>query len=113
PVAVLHGLGTGTDTKVWWMLGLTVVCVAAVSVAVLARIVRSDQAYAGLRVPAAALTLAAPVGLAIFTLAGPLAHGWARRAGTPPRLLGRAFVSASVPTGGPTNATLKTPFSAR
>ncbi len=23
PIAVLHGLGTGTDTKVWWMLVLT------------------------------------------------------------------------------------------
>ena len=23
PVAVLHGLGTGSDTKVWWMLALT------------------------------------------------------------------------------------------
>src|SRR5436305_8519519 len=33
PVAVLHGLGTGTDTKVWWMLILTVACVAAVAVA--------------------------------------------------------------------------------
>ena len=35
PIAVLHGLGTGTDTKIWWMLLLTALCVAAVVVAVL------------------------------------------------------------------------------
>jgi hypothetical protein len=33
------------------------------------------------------LTAAIPLGLAIFTLAGPLQHGWARRAGTPTTLL--------------------------
>ena len=38
PVAVLHGLGTGSDSKAWWMLALTAACVAAVLVAVLARI---------------------------------------------------------------------------
>ena len=30
PVAVLHGLGTGSDTKLGWVLLLNVVCVAAV-----------------------------------------------------------------------------------
>jgi predicted ferric reductase len=30
PVAVLHGIGTGTDTKTPWMLGVTAVCVTAV-----------------------------------------------------------------------------------
>ncbi len=31
PVAVLHGLGTGTDTPVRWVLALTAVCVLAVA----------------------------------------------------------------------------------
>jgi sulfoxide reductase heme-binding subunit YedZ len=30
PVAVVHGLGTGTDALAWWMLGITVVCVLCV-----------------------------------------------------------------------------------
>src|SRR6516165_7978336 len=34
PVAVLHGLGTGSDVKQWWMLGLTAACIMAVLVAV-------------------------------------------------------------------------------
>jgi sulfoxide reductase heme-binding subunit YedZ len=37
PVAVLHGLGAGSDTKTIWMLGLTGACVIAVVVAVFAR----------------------------------------------------------------------------
>src|SRR5439155_24644802 len=30
PVAVVHGLGTGTDALSWWLLGITVVCVLCV-----------------------------------------------------------------------------------
>ncbi|MGI8505462.1 MAG: ferric reductase-like transmembrane domain-containing protein, partial [Solirubrobacteraceae bacterium] len=80
PVAVLHGLGTGSDTKIWWMLALTAACTAAVVIAVCVRIARSEPARAALRTPAFALSLATPVGLVAFTLLGPLAHGWARRA---------------------------------
>lgn len=87
PVAVLHGLGTGSDTKVWWMLILTIICVVAVAVACWIRFARDQQQTSGVRTTALALTVATPLGLAIFTLAGPLQHGWARRAGTPTNLL--------------------------
>jgi methionine sulfoxide reductase heme-binding subunit len=108
PVAVLHGLGTGSDIKSWWMLLVTVACVAAVLVAVGARLTRAD---AGFRAPGAALLVLTPLGLAAFTLLGPLQHGWARRAGTPSSLLPRSFVPAraAVPArAGPD--TLKAPF---
>jgi methionine sulfoxide reductase heme-binding subunit len=95
PVAVLHGLGTGSDTKLWWMLALTAACVAAVIVAVLVRISRAMPEHMGLRVPAVALSVATPIGLAAFTLAGPLAHGWAQRAGTPASLLGKRHATAA------------------
>jgi hypothetical protein len=72
------------------MLGLTVACVAAVVIATLARVARSDRGTSGVRAGAAALAVATPLGLAIFTLAGPLEHGWAQRAGTPLKLLGAA-----------------------
>jgi sulfoxide reductase heme-binding subunit YedZ len=87
PVAVLHGLGTGTDTKIWWMLILTVACVAAVAVAGWIRFARDEEHPPGVRSTALVLTAATPLGLAIFTLAGPLQHGWASRAGTPASLL--------------------------
>ena len=38
PVALLHGIGAGSDTKSTWMLGLTLACVAAVVVALGARV---------------------------------------------------------------------------
>lgn len=110
PLAVLHGLGTGSDTKVWWMLALTAACVAAVTVAALIRISRSDERV---RARAVALTIAVPIGLAIFTLVGPLQRGWARKAGTPTRLL--ASSAAPPPTRVPvvsTPQTLRIPFAA-
>ncbi len=88
PVAVLHGLGTGSDVKQWWMLALTVVCIMAVLIAVWLRIAHVGSDHAGLRAPATALAVITPIGLMIFTLAGPLQRGWAKRAGTPASLLG-------------------------
>jgi sulfoxide reductase heme-binding subunit YedZ len=88
PVAVLHGLGTGSDVKQWWMLALTVICIVAVLAAVWTRIAHVSSDHAGLRAPATALAVITPIGLMIFTVAGPLQSGWARRAGTPASLLG-------------------------
>jgi len=96
PVAVLHGLGTGSDVKQWWMLALTAACIVAVLVAVWTRIAGASDQAAGLRAPATALAVVTPIGLAIFTLAGPLQHGWARRAGTPSSLLGPRVASVPV-----------------
>ena len=117
PIAVLHGLGTGTDTKIWWMLILTVVCVAAVAVASWIRFARDEQWATGIRSTALALSVATPLGLAIFTLAGPLQHGWARRAGTPTNLLAssHARTLAVVQRGQttPRSAGWSKPFSAQ
>jgi sulfoxide reductase heme-binding subunit YedZ len=118
PIAVLHGLGTGTDVKTWWLLALTIACVAAVVIAVLVRIARAQTATPGMRTGAAALAIVTPLGLAIFALAGPLQHGWSRRAGTPLKLLGgSAAAGASHGTPVATHATaargpLDHPFSA-
>ena len=121
PVAVLHGVGTGSDTKVWWMLALTAVCVGAVTVAVMVRIAQSDSEW---RTPAFALAAVVPAGMALFTFAGPLQHGWARKAGTPTKLLGKTFTptAAHVSAGASARrashhargaASLTLPFSAR
>jgi hypothetical protein len=121
PVAVLHGLGTGTDTTAGWMLLLTAACLGAVLVAVWIRIARSSEA-ASVRVPAAALAAITPLGLVVFTLGGPLQPHWSRRAGTPPNLLAHASVAARAvrvahrpaPAQAPraSGDTLKVPFSA-
>jgi sulfoxide reductase heme-binding subunit YedZ len=87
PVAVLHGLGTGSDTKIWWMLLLTVVCGAAVVVAVLVRVSASEAISPSHRSLALVVSLLTPLAIAVFTVVGPLRKGWARRAGTPGHLL--------------------------
>ena len=50
PLAVVHGLGTGTDPHLEWMVLLVVACVAAVLVAIGWRIVVGWPARAGMRV---------------------------------------------------------------
>ena len=55
PIAVLHGLGTGTDAFSLWMLGITTTCVAAVVGALLLRLTASGDPLAAER-RAAALT---------------------------------------------------------
>jgi DMSO/TMAO reductase YedYZ heme-binding membrane subunit len=119
PVAVLHGLGSGSDTKSWWALALTVACVAAVAVAIWIRVQGAEGASESVRGPALVATVIIPLGIALFTFLGPLQHGWARRAGTPSSLLVptsataiRAVSTKRVATTSP-RTTLKTPFTAR
>ncbi len=117
PVALLHGLGTGTDTKVWWMLSLTLACIAAVLAAMCTRVCRSKPDREGIRVGALALAVLAPLGIAIFTVAGPLQLGWAQRAGTPVSLLAKAHrptaAAVAVRSPGASADTRSGPFSAR
>jgi hypothetical protein len=87
PIALLHGLGTGTDTKLSWMLVLSVACVAAVALALVWRIAREERAEPKLRGLLVGLTAAGLVGLVVWVAQGPLAGGWASRAGTPGTLL--------------------------
>jgi len=95
PVAVLHGLGTGTDTSVRWVLGLTVACVALVAALTGWRLAYGWPSHAAARLAGAlALVLALIAGSAWLT-AGPLRPGWALRAGTPSHL-----VSGSSKSGG-------------
>lgn len=86
PVALLHGLGAGSDTKTTWLLVLTLGCVAAVVVALGSRLAAAPMRPAG-RVGVAAATVLCAIGLTVWTAQGPLARGWARRAGTPAAVL--------------------------
>ena len=54
PVALLHGLGTGTDPHLRWMVLLTIACVAAVLTSIGWRLVSGWPADAGRRVVAGA-----------------------------------------------------------
>jgi sulfoxide reductase heme-binding subunit YedZ len=116
PVALLHGLGSGTDTKTWWMLAGSVACTLAVLGAVWIRLTGAAIGRDWLRPAAIGATVATPLGIAIFALLGPLQPGWARRAGTPKTLLGKPATAAVAASGTrapvATTATLHAPFSA-
>jgi sulfoxide reductase heme-binding subunit YedZ len=116
PIAILHTLGTGSDVKQWWLLLLTVACILAVLAAVVVRLGTVDRTRAGLRAGVYALSLITPIGIVAFALEGPLQHGWARRAGTPARLLGGGarsrIVTATAQTQPLTGTALRSPFSA-
>ncbi|HEY4461836.1 MAG TPA: ferric reductase-like transmembrane domain-containing protein [Streptosporangiaceae bacterium] len=84
PVAVVHGLGTGTDTPARWVLGLTGACVALITGLIVWRLAQGWPANAGVRI-GSALTLAVVLLAGLVWLAnGPLQPGWSKRAGTPP-----------------------------
>jgi methionine sulfoxide reductase heme-binding subunit len=87
PVALLHGLGTGSDTKTGWMLIITAACVVVVIVAVVARATAGWPNHLGRRTAALVASAAIPLGLLVWLPSGPLAAGWAQRAGTPSSLL--------------------------
>jgi methionine sulfoxide reductase heme-binding subunit len=88
PVAVLHGLGTGSDVRAGWLLWLTAACVLAVWVAVVTRqFALREQGSRLLRVAVVMIATGAVLVLAAWTASGPLQPGWARVAGTPPSLL--------------------------
>jgi DMSO/TMAO reductase YedYZ heme-binding membrane subunit len=89
PVALLHGLGSGSDIRAGFAFILSVVCAAAVAIAVVARLLGGAGRYGQAAAGVAALAVAG-VALAIWLPAGPLAPGWAARAGTPRAVLASA-----------------------
>ena len=120
PVAIVHGLGTGSDTKLGWVLAINALCLAAGIAAIWWRLAHGwMSAVAGRRTVAFLGTLLAPLVLALWTVTGPLHAGWAKRAGTPAALLQSRAVSAGAPSpsGASSSSTtgsaqLRVPFTA-
>jgi sulfoxide reductase heme-binding subunit YedZ len=96
PLVVVHGLGTGSDTKLGFVLILYVGCIAAVIIALWWRLAVGWPEHTGTRVAALAASVVAPIVLVGWLAGGPLAAGWSRRAGTPASILAR--VTATPPT---------------
>lgn len=87
PVALMHGLGTGTDGKSSWLLILTVACTLAVAVAVALRVLVTPGLDGGRRLLAFGAVPAVILVLIVWAKTGPLQQGWALRAGTPTSLI--------------------------
>ena len=104
PVAVIHGLGTGTDAVSSWSLAITVLCTAATLGAVVVRVLRAATEPGSGRGLWLAMAAATPLALAAFTVIGPLAPHWARRAGTPVSVLHKAHPVVAVAAAAPASS---------
>jgi predicted ferric reductase len=96
PVALLHGFGTGSDVKSGWLLVLSIVCLAVVVVAVLARTLRGWPANLGRRSAALGGAGIFSLFLVLWLPSGPLGSEWPRRSGTPSSLLSPHHTSTAV-----------------
>ncbi|MHB1445901.1 MAG: hypothetical protein ACYCZV_09635, partial [Acidimicrobiales bacterium] len=104
PVAVLHGLGTGTDTKVGPVLLLTGACLVVVLGVVVWRLSAGWPAHAGRKLAGGTAASAFVVASVAFVVSGPLRPGWAVRAGTPASLLTTRSSGASSARGATSSA---------
>ena len=107
PVALAHGLGTGTDARTTWSLLIDAACLGAVLYAVGWRLSHGWPHRAGTRLLLGTVTVALLGVLLVWTAGGPLRPGWARAAGTPPSLLAaQGQTSLSPGAAGPLSAGL-------
>ena len=92
PLALAHGLGSGSDARTSWLALLSVACGAAVVLAVAGRLIASRSR--ALQLAAGAATFGLALVLGVWYAAGPSKRGWASRAGTPASLLKSTRVAA-------------------
>jgi methionine sulfoxide reductase heme-binding subunit len=109
PVALVHGLGTGTDVPQGWAIALNGVCLVAIVGSVWWRLAQAwgtravaseagpGNTTSGVVLSAAVANIVIPVAIVIWLIIGPLQPGWSRRAGTPSALRPPAPTSAVGP----------------
>lgn len=96
PVALVHGLGTGSDSRLGWVQVVYIACTGVVLASVAWRLTtRWSAAPTGRRLAAAGGTLLVVVVVSAWAAQGPLHPGWARKSGTPSSLLGGAAPPAA------------------
>jgi len=95
PIALLHGLGSGSDVRSGWLLLISIACTAVVLACVLARALSGWPAHVAPRSAALAAAGVFALFLALWLPSGPLGSEWARRAGTPAALISRTHTNAS------------------
>jgi sulfoxide reductase heme-binding subunit YedZ len=87
PIALVHGLGTGSDASSNWLLALSVVCMVTMLAAVLTRLIAGWRENVALRGAALGGAGVFSLFIALWLPNGPLGSEWARRSGTPAALL--------------------------
>jgi methionine sulfoxide reductase heme-binding subunit len=82
PLAVFHGAGTGSDTKLGPQLALYALCVVSVVAALWWRLRKAGPGQVAARAGAVVLSVAVVGAFYAFVVSGPLAPGWSHRAQT-------------------------------
>jgi len=103
PIALLHGLGSGSDTRLSVALFVNAVCVVSIIGAVGWRLITGRTFLPGRRIGLAIVGAVSLLVIGVVAAVGPLASGWSRRAGTSPALLAQlnaAFASGSTSSSG-------------
>jgi len=111
PLALVHGLGTGTDTAARWALAVTAGCFIAVGAALTWRLANARPEPSGPRTGAVVAAVVVALAVVVWTAAGPLQRGWARRAGTPLALLASTSAAASASVSASASASAPSPTS--
>lgn len=80
PLAIFHGAGTGSDTKLGPQLALYALCVVSVVAALWWRLHKAGPGQVAARAGAVVLSVAVVAVFYAFVVSGPLAPGWSHRA---------------------------------
>ncbi len=95
PIAVLHGLGSGSDARLSGATMVFVLCTASVAAAVAWRLAAGRARSMTWRLGGAVAGAAVLVVIIAFAAIGPLRPGWSHRSGTSSALLAQLSGSAS------------------
>ena len=95
PIAVVHGLGSGSDSRLPGALLVFVACVGSVAAAVMWRLAAGRAPSASWRLLGGLAVAFVVFGISVFAVAGPLRAGWSHRSGTSPKLLAELAGSAT------------------
>ena len=110
PIALLHSIGTGSDTHVGAVFVYEIACLGAVVAVVLVRLGRAAQLSPGRRRAGLIAVAALPAAVLLWSATGPLQRGWAQRAGTPTSVLSSTSGSGATPPTPGIPATPLAPF---
>jgi hypothetical protein len=87
PIAVVHGLGSGTDARLPGALLVSVACIGSVAIAVVWRLLTGRAPSTVRRLVGGIAVVFVLLLITVFAAVGPLRSGWSHRAGTSAALL--------------------------
>jgi sulfoxide reductase heme-binding subunit YedZ len=99
PVALLHALGSGTDTRLSLVDLVDAACILAVLAALIWRLAAARAVPSPRRVLAGTAAGLATLGIGAFAALGPMRPGWSQRAGTSAALLKEIAAAQSGQSG--------------